>query len=172
MYICWETPYTQAGTLRQQWALMPFILYANVKCEIVFGKYSLLIYIYIYVLDHAYVIRMQCTCGLKIRNFVPTCTTVPEATCMYLSKHEQTLIVVQNYPLCQIHFEMMQKQISFGWDTMRAIKTRCIVHQQTTMATPDELKNHFFEGQWPHFGLYKASIMENKQTSNKCPKIR
>lgn len=38
---------------------------------------------------------------------------------------------------------MMPKQISFGWDTVRAIKTRCIVHQQTTMATPDELKNHF-----------------------------
>lgn len=94
--------------------------------------------------DHAYVIRMQYTCGFKIRNFLPTRTNVPEATCIYLSKHEQTLIVVQNYPLLfQIYFEMMPKQISFGWDTVRAIKTRCIVHQQTTMATPDELKNHF-----------------------------
>lgn len=142
---------------------MPFIFYANVKLFLG-NTPSLYIYIYIYVLNHAYVIRMQCTCGLKIRNFVPTCTNVAEATSIYLSKYEQTLIVVQNYPLCQIYFEMMPKQISFGWDTVRAIKTRCIVHQQTAMATPDELKNHFLMANG-HNLVYTMRVLWRK---NRC----
>lgn len=59
---------------------------------------------------------------------------------------------------------MMPKQISFGWDTVRAIKTRCIVHQQTTMATPDELKNHFLMANG-HILVYTMRVLWRK---NRC----
>ena len=46
----------------------------------------------LFMLDRANVIRIQCTCGMKIWNFVRTCTNVPEPTCkcIYLSYTART----------------------------------------------------------------------------------
>jgi len=84
------------------------------------------------MLGHANVIRIHYICGMKIRNFVPTCTNVPETTSIYTlqNKSKPSLLFKLVY---QINLEMMSKQVTFGWDiSERAInyKTRCIVHQQ------------------------------------------